>query len=239
MKFLKKIILLILISLLSGCYTSPPMGMIKDSSTGIAYGSKVGKTFFIDSEQFSNKTIKVTARNATGDPALDIRGITNDIYSEFQSKGYDRYSNDGFGLKVDVVIEYNGRVTRDLSKQYAILGGAAGLYAGTGTKKGAAAGLVAGAALGSIVGSYQTEDTYIIIAKVRVGILDGKSGKNTRTIVFSSSPKLEEKEDDGIKRFREVGETAVAVYAGGRNVSQGQVISGVKQRLARIVSDLI
>ena len=239
MKTLKATYILIAILFLTGCYKSPPLGMIKDSSSGIAYGSKVGKTFFIDAEQFSNRTIKVTARNATGDPALDIRGITNDIYSEFNSKGYDKYSNDGFGLKVDVVIEYNGRVTRDLSNQYAILGGAAGLYAGTDTRKGAAAGLVAGAALGSILGSYQTEDTYIIIAKVRVGILEGKSGTKSRTIVFSSSPKLEEKEDDGIKRFREVGETSVAVYAGGRNVSQSQVISGVKQRLARIVSDLI
>lgn len=239
MNFPKIILVMTLITFLTGCYTNPPLGMIKDDSSGIAYGSTVGKTFFIDADQFANKTIKVTARNATGDPALDIRSISNDIYSEFQSKGYDRYSNDGFGLKVDVVIEYNGRVTRDLSKQYALLGGAAGLYAGTGSRKGAGAGLVAGAALGSILGSYQTDDTYIIVAKVRVGILDLKSGKNNRTIVFSSSPKLEEKEDDGIKRFREVGETAIAVYAGGRNVSQEQVINGVKQRLARIVSDLI
>jgi len=69
--------------------------------------------------------------------------------------------------------------------------------------------------------------------------MDSKSGKVTRTISFSSSPKLQEERDDGLKRFKEVASTEVAVYAGGRNVNQSSVINEVKKRLVRIVSDII
>jgi hypothetical protein len=100
-------------------------------------------------------------------------------------------------------------------------------------------GLVAGATLGAIAGSYVTDDTYIVVAKVNIGILDQKSGKTVKTISFSSSPKLQEEEDDGFKRFREVANTKVAVYAGGRNVSQAEVVKEVRDRLIRIVSDII
>lgn len=227
---------------LSGCSNNAPrLGMITDTTTGLQYGSTIGKSFFIDSEQFPNKVIKVTARNVSGDINYDIRKFVGDLKSSFESKGYEAYANDGFGLKVDVVIEYSGHIQTDMSSTYAFLGAGAGYVAGrhSSAKASEGIGVVTGAVLGSIAGSYQTEDTYIIIAKVNIGIMDGKSGKTTRTITFSSSPKLQEEEDDGFKRFKEVSSTEIAVYAGGKNTQQSEVVDEVKRRLVRIVSDII
>lgn len=226
---------------LTGCMDAPRMGMIKDPSTGIQYGSVIGKSFFIDSEQFPNKIVKVSARNVSGDTHYDIRRFEDNLRRAFEGKGYQAYKNNGFGLKVDVVVEYSGHVQENMSGTFGLLGAGAGAVAGRGSNARAAEGigLVAGATLGAIAGSYVTDDTYIIVAKVNIGILDQKSGKTVRIISFSSSPKLQEEEDDGFKRFKEVGSTEVAVYAGGRNVSQQQVVNEVRQRLIRIVSDII
>ena len=227
---------------LSSCSNDTPrFGMIKDPVTGLQYGSTIGKSFFIDSEQFPNKVVKVTARNVSGDINYDMRRFISDLKSSFESKGYEAYANDGFGLKVDVVVEYSGHVQSNMSNIYGFLGAGAGYVAGrhSSAKASEGIGIVAGAVLGSIAGSYQTEDTYIIIAKVYVGTMDGKSGMVTKTITFSSSPKLQEEEDDGFKRFKEVVSTEIAVYAGGRNVQQSEIVDEVKRRLVRIVSDII
>jgi len=246
MKMISKrlvILFVVVISLgLTGCSNNAPrLGMIKDPVTGLQYGSTIGKSFFIDSEQFPNKVVKVSARNVSGDVNYDIRKFVGDLKSSFESKGYEAYANDGFGLKVDVVIEYSGHVQTNMSSTYAFLGAGAGYVAGRHSSAKAAEGIgvVTGAVLGSISGSYQTEDTYIIIAKVNIGIMDGKSGKTTRTITFSSSPKLQEEEDDGFKRFKEVSSTEIAVYAGGKNTEQSEIVDEVKRRLVRIVSDII
>jgi hypothetical protein len=227
---------------LSSCgYDAPRLGMIKDPVTGLQYGSTIGESFFIDSEQFPNKIVKVTARNVSGDMNYDIRRFIGDLKDSFESKGYEAYANDGFGLKVDVVIEYSGHVQSNMSGAYGFLGAGAGYVAGrhSSAKAAEGIGIVAGAVLGSIAGSYETKDTYIIIAKVNVGIMDSKSGKITRSITFSSSPKLQEEEDDGFKRFKEVVSTEIAVYAGGRNVQQSEIVNEVRRRLVRIVSDII
>jgi hypothetical protein len=183
----------------------------------------------------------VTARNVSGDINYDMRRFISDLKSSFESKGYEAYANEGFGLKVDVVVEYSGHVQSNMSDSYGFLGAGVGYVAGRHSSAEASEGIgiVAGAVLGSIAGSYQTEDTYIIIAKVNVGTMDGKSGKVTKTITFSSSPKLQEEKDDGFKRFKEVVSTEIAVYAGGRNIQQSEIVDEVKRRLVRIVSDII
>ena len=227
---------------LSSCGNDAPrLGMIKDPVTGLQYGSTIGESFFIDSEQFPNKVDKVTARNVSGDINYNMRKFIGDLKNSFESKGYEAYANDGFGLKVDVVVEYSGHVQSNMSDTYGFLGAGAGYVAGrhSSAKAAEGIGIVTGAVLGSIAGSYQTKDTYIIIAKVNVGIMDSKSGKITRSITFSSSPKLQEEEDDGFKRFKEVVSTEIAVYAGGRNVQQSEIVNEVRRRLVRIVSDII
>lgn len=226
---------------ITGCMDAPRMGMIKDPVTGVQYGSIVGKSFFIDSEQFPNKVVKVSARNVSGDVQYNIRRFENDLRQAFEDKGYEAYKNNGFGLKVDVVVEYSGHIQENMSGTFGLLGAGAGAVAGRHSDAMAVEGigLVTGATLGAIVGSYVADDTYITIATVTIGIMDEKSGKTVRTITFSSSPKLQEEEDDGFKRFKEVGSTTVAVYAGGRNITQNQVVEEVRHRLIRIVSDII
>ena len=54
---------------------------------------------------------------------------------------------------------------------------------------GTAIGVVSGATLGAIIGSYITDDTYIIVAKVTIG-LNETTESNRKTINFGSSPKL-------------------------------------------------
>ena len=241
----KNILLLFAATILfaTGCSNQATrLGMIKDPVSGIQYGSTIGKSFFIDSQQFSNKNLKVSTRNVSGDSNYGLTSFTNDLKKAFNAKGYDANTGENFGIKVDVVIEYSGHVQTNLSDSYAFLGAlGAGYYGGrySSAKDAEKIGVVTGALLGSIAGSYQTEDTYIIVAKVNIGIMDSKSGKVTRTISFSSSPKLQEERDDGLKRFKEVASTEVAVYAGGRNVNQSSVINEVKKRLVRIVSDII
>ena len=56
---------------------------------------------------------------------------------------------------------------------------------------------------------------------------------------FGSSPKLQEERKSGFKPFRGVLRTPVAVYGGGRNVSQQQIAEEVRRRLILIVSDMI
>lgn len=241
--YTKTVTIVLILSFLgiTGCMDAPRMGMIKDPVTGIQYGSVVGKSFFIDSEQFPNKVVKVSARNVSGDMQYNIRRFEDDLRRAFENKGYEAYKNAGFGLKVDVIVEYSGHIQKNMSGTFGLLGAGAGAVAGRHSNAMAAEGIgiVAGATLGAIAGGYVTDDTYIIVAKVTIGIMDSKSGKIVKTISFSSSPKLQEEEDDGFKRFKEVGSTKVAVYAGGRNVSQNQVVQEVRQRLIRIVSDII
>jgi len=227
--------------MLSGCAQPNRMGMIKDPDTGIQYGSMVGNTFFMDADQFPNKTIKVSARNASGDVHYDIRRFKSELELAFQSKGFEAYKNDGFGVKVDVVVEYSGHVQSNMSGILGVLGSGAGYVVGRHSSGTASEGIgiVAGATLGAIAGSYITDDTYIIVATVNVGVMDEKTGKTSKTITFSRSPKLQEEEDDGFKRFKEVVSTKVAVYAGGRNLPQSEVVGEVRRRLVRIVSDII
>lgn len=68
----------------------------------------------------------------------------------------------------------------------------------------------------------------------------GGAPRDTKTITFGSSPKLQEDAmPSNFKPFREVLRTKIAVYAGGRNVSQQQIAEQVKQRLIGLVSDSI
>jgi hypothetical protein len=99
--------------------------------------------------------------------------------------------------------------------------------------------MVAGATLGAIVGSYARDDTYITVVEVTVAIADQYRGSTKKTVTFSASPPLQEAPRSSIKPFEDILRTKVAVYAGGRNVSQAQIIAGVRERMARIVADAI
>lgn len=229
---------------LIGCAAPARMGMVADAQTGLQFGSVIEKNLFMDASQFKNRSIKLTTRNASGDQAYQIAAFTNDLKDALAKKGYQPTSADSFGIKMDLNVLYSGHVQQNMSSQFAFLGGAAGGIAGyrSNVSAGTAAGTLVGATLGSIIGSNVTDDTYVIVAEVSLGVTDSVAGApvDTKTITFGASPKLQEdKVPSNFKPFREVLRTKIAVYAGGRNVSQQQIAEHVKQRLISIVSDSI
>jgi Enterobacterial TraT complement resistance protein len=227
---------------LIGCAAPSRMGMVTDARSGLQFGSMIEKNLFMDASQFKNRSIKVTTRNASGDQAYQVAAFTSDLNSALSRKGYQPTSADSFGIKLDLNVLYSGHVQQNMQSQFAFLGGAAGGITGYRYNATAgAAGVLVGATLGSIIGSYVTDDTYVIIAEVSLGVTDSIGGAtvDTKTITFGSSPKLQDEVPSNFKPFREVLRTKVAVYAGGRNVSQQQIAEQVKQRLISIVSDSI
>ena len=243
MKINKLIMLLSVAILVASCAAPTRYGMSKDSQTGVQIGSVVEKAFFIDSSQFKNKNIKVSIRNVSGDAQFRLRSFESEIESALVEKGYRPVKDDSFGIKMDINVVYSGHTQTNLGTQFAFLGGAMGGIAGyrSPMRAGAAAGTVVGATLGSIIGSYITDDTYIIVSEVTIGIKPySDKDTNTKTIRFDSSKELQtEKSSDNFVPFREVVSTKVAVYAGGRNVRQDEIISPVKNRIADILKDLI
>ena len=215
--------------------------MIKDPSTGIQYGSIIERSFFIDSSQFENDQIKISARNVSGDYNYNIRSFISQLNSAFTEKGYTFGNPKEFGIKFDVTVEYSGHIQKNMATQYGFLGGAAGGIAGYRSKAraGEAIGILTGASLGAIAGSYVTDDTYITIVKVTVGIMN-RVKNSKKSVTFSSSPELQDETDVlGVNYFRDVKTTKIAVFAGGRNVNHSEVVQGVKDRLLSIVSDII
>ncbi|MDG1096222.1 MAG: complement resistance protein TraT [Methylophilaceae bacterium] len=243
MQPIKFAILFSLVTMLSSCAETTRNGMVRDSKSGIQIGSVVEKAFFVDSSQFKNKRIKITTRNVTGNPDFRLQAFEKDFESAMQGKGFIPVKDDSFGIKMDINVVYNGHAQTNLSKQFAFLGGSAGGIAGyrSEMKAGTAVGVLTGATLGSIIGSYITNDTYVIVTEVSIGITDYESpDSNTKVIKFSSSKDLQvEKSRDNFNPFREVVSTKIAVYAGGRNVEQEQIIAPIKFRLTDIIKDLI
>lgn len=229
---------------ISACAAPPRMGMVKDPQTGLQFGSLIERNFFLDASQFKNRSIKVSTRNASGDQAYQVSAFTNDLNGAFSRKGYLPTQADTFGMKLDINVLYSGQIQTNLGSQFAFLGGAGGAIAGYRSNEvaGTAAGMLVGATIGSIIGSNITDDTYIVVAEVSLGITDSPVGESgdKKVISFGSSPKLqEEKLTSNFKPFREVMRTKIAVYAGGRNTIQQQIAEQVKQRLVNIVSDSI
>lgn len=227
-----------------GCAAPPRAGMVIDPQTGLQFGSMIEKNFFLDSSQFKNRSIKVSTRNASGDQAYQVSAFTNNLNDAFSKKGFIPTQEDSFGIKLDINVLYSGQIQTNLGSQFAFLGGTGGGIAGyrSNAVAGTATGMLVGATIGSIIGSNITDDTYMVVAEVSLGITDslGNEGGDRKVISFGSSPKFqEEKLPSNFKPFREVMRTKIAVYAGGRNTTQAQIAEQVKRRLVGIVSDSI
>ena len=227
---------------LVACAPTQRMGMVTNPITGLQYGSIIQKNLFLDSAQFENKRIKLRIRNTSGDPAFDLHSFRVEIENAYRSKGYTITSSKNYGLLVDVNVTYSGQISRDLSKQFGFLGAAGGGLIGASGRGGGvavAAGALSGATLGAIAGSYVSEDTYVVVAYVTLGITDQKRGKKTTTITFGSSDNKKKEKESDFKRFREKITTGISVFSGGRSVTQQRIVNGVRQRFSRIISDVI
>jgi len=218
------------------------MGMVSDPATGLQYGSVIEKNILLDSAQFENRKIKLRIRNTSGDPAFGLHSFRSSIENAYRSKGYAVSSGNDYGMLIDVNVTYSGQVSRNMSKEFGFLGAAGGGLAGASGRGGAVAlvgGAIAGATLGSIIGSYNTEDTYIIVAQVSIGVTDPKGGKKTTSITFGNSKVKKKTENSGFRPFRQRISTGISVYAGGRNTPQFKIVNSVKRRFSRIISDVI
>ncbi len=240
---MKKVLIGVAVSaFLAACAQPSRMGMSEDPSTGLLSGSAIERNIVLDASQLENRQVKVSLRNVSGDTAYDMRSLKGQLEDVLRGKGYKPTDGDDFGIKFDVNVLYSGHVSTNLAGEFGFLGGTAGALAGSqgnGSFRGAASGALVGATIGTIAGSYVRDETYIVVTEVTIAVADQYRGKTSKTITFSASPPMQEERRSSIKPFEAMLRTKVAVYAGGRNVSRDQISSGVKSRLARIISDAI
>jgi outer membrane lipoprotein SlyB len=238
-----KVFIFICISLvcIASCAPRHRMGMIEDADTGLQYGSVVERNLIIDSAQLENKRLKISIRNISGDTNYDMSSLISYLENRYSSKGYKITHSDDYGVYIDVNMLYSGKIRSDMRNEFGFLGAAAGGIVGYRSQEsaGTAIGILAGATLGSIIGSYVTDDTYIIVAEVNIGIARPQTGTTDSTIVFSSGKRDDYQERTGIRHFSQKLRTRVAVFAGGRNIVQSQITGGVRERIKNILADII
>jgi hypothetical protein len=230
----------------TGCVGAPTtrMGMVKNPETGLMIGSTVSASLVTDPSFYRNSRMKIRTRNTSGDAVFDLGGFENQIRDAFAGRGYEPVDDDDFGLLLDVNVMYSGHIQTNMSAQYGFLGAAAGGLAGarqSGTVTGVGIGTVSGATLGSIIGSYVTDDTYIIVTRTTFGVTNRNSSGRGKTITLSGSESYKsgadaDDEPSGLKRTAPVD---IAVYAGGRSTPQSAIASQVRERVVRIVSNII
>lgn len=227
------------------------LGLVKDESSGLMFGSRVERNIIVDSSFFRNKKIKIRTRNTSGDLAFDLSSFNRRIANDFVEKGYDPVSStsDDFGLLLDINVMYSGHIETSAVNEFAFLGAAVGAVRGAKSSSdyGRVTGPVGGAALGAVIGANITEDTYIIVSRITFSEIKGGKKKTGKTITFSRSfdPKWDEEEREekeerrstrGVKKLYASG---VAAYGGGANTSQSEIAKQVRERIVRILSNII
>ena len=225
--------------LTAACAPRSRMGMIVDRNTGLQYGSTIQRNIVVDPSLFQNRRIKLRIRNTSGQTNFGIKRFRRQLLSAFESTGYDTKPSDDFGILVDVNVMYAGQASRNMGAEFAFLGGAAGgLAVGSGDLATAGA-VVGGATLGAILGSYVTEDTYMIVSEVTIGVVDQNRGKSEKTLVFGASKRKIKTRERAYKGFARRVQTKIAVYAGGTSIGPGRVSAEVNRRMVSIISDVI
>ena len=227
---------------LAACAPRQHDGMVVDPATGLQYGSTVERNLMVDASQFEDRRLRLRIRNVSGDPAFDLAGFRGALENAYRAKGYEPVVDDGFGVLLDVNVLYSGQTSENLAAEYGFLGAASGGVGGyyADVDGATAAGTIAGATLGAVIGSYITDDTYIVVAEVTVAVPDGQSGNTERTIQFGVDSQADsDTRKSGRRRFDEQIRAGVAVYAGGRNATQADIAEGVRQRFGRILADVI
>ena len=236
------------LTLIAACTASKSrMGMVQ-APDGLMYGSAMDSQFIVDSSLFVNNKMKLRIRNTSGDPSFDLRGFQKQLEDAYRDLGYEPVTTDDFGILLDVNVTYSGQVQEDMSEQYRFaggaLGGVAGAYDPIHQGKGldvvakGGAGIILGATLGYIIGSYVTDDTYLIASDISLATVAPREEDDGTTIVFGKDEKIKRKKNN-FRGFRKRETATLLVYAGGRNVSQSEIVGGVRDRLVRILRDVI
>ncbi|CCH47625.1 complement resistance protein TraT [Pseudodesulfovibrio piezophilus] len=239
-------VIVLLIGLTACTASKSRMGMVQ-AEDGLMYGSRMDKQFLVDSSLFINNKLKLRIRNTSGDPAFDIHGFKKRLENGYRDLGYEPTNSNDFGILLDINVRYSGQIQENMSNQFKFAGGALGGVAGaydpaTEGKLGetvakGAAGAVAGATIGYILGSYMTDDTYIIISDITLATLAPREDADGTTIVFGKK-KISRKKNN-FRGYRQRSTAKLAVYAGGRNVDQSEITDGVRGRMLSILRDVL
>ncbi|WP_027721267.1 complement resistance protein TraT [Maridesulfovibrio zosterae] len=246
--YYKKIIQIIVFSillsamLLAGCRSTQRMGMVRDQKTGLLYGSMMNGNIFMDPSQFDNPVIKLTIRNTSGDPAINLKAMRSYLENAYREKGYEITRKNKFSIHLDVNLRYSGQITQDTVNEVGFIGGVGGAYAGARVGKSADAtviGAASGASIGAIAGQYATQDTYIMIAEVGLGLVDKTAKRKKYVINFGDTQIKRHDEETGFTAYRAREAVQIAVYAGGDSTQQSKIVKGVSQRFKRILEDVI
>jgi hypothetical protein len=241
-RYLDLVLILATTLLAVGCAPKSRMGMVVDRHTGLQYGSAVERSFVLDPSQFADRRLKLRIRNTSGDPVFNLYAPQSALETAYQSNGYQLASGDDYGLLLDVDVRYSGQSTTNLSEEFTFLGGATGGLAAYAKTRGGietVAGTMAGATLGHIMGSYQREETFVIVARVTLGLIDKDRGLTESKILFGKTQDRKSQKASEFRAFRDRVATHVAVFAGGTNISQSDISQSVKQRFQRILADII
>lgn len=240
--------LVVLMVLCGGCTASKSrMGMVQ-SKDGLMYGSAMDSQFIVDSSLFENNKIKLRIRNTSGDASFDLHNFRRQLEDAYTSNGYEPTTGNDFGILLDINVTYSGQIQENMSNEFSLVGmaggGVGGAYNSVKDGKtseaiaGGAAGAVAGATIGYILGSYVTDDTYIIISDVTLATIAPREENDGTTIVFGQHKKISRKKNN-FRGFRQRSTVNMGVYAGGRNVDQYEIVGGVRERMLRILTDII
>lgn len=230
--------------LLSGCVGAPTtrMGMVKQEN-GLMIGSAISNNLVTDASFYRNPSMKLRTRNTSGDSAFDMKGFRDQLAQGYADKGYPE-SEDDFGLLLDVNVVYSGQIQENMAQEYGLLGAAGGGVGGyrSQARAGTAVGVVAGATIGSIIGSFVTDDTYVIVSRntLTVTTRANQTAKAGKSVVFNRSATPRERDEgDAPASILKTAEAQVAVFAGGRNTPQRNITGMVRERMVRIMADLI
>lgn len=235
----------LIISACSVMPNKPRLGMVVDQKTGLMFGSAIENNLVTDATFYSNRTLKVRTRNTSGDDAFILTSFKDDLKTAYSAKGYEPI-NDGepFGLLMDINVMYSGQVQTNQAAQFSLVGALLGSTYSGNTDRGKIVAVTSGAALGNIIGQFATEDTYMIVANVTFGVV--KSRKiSKRRVTFSRSKKLANIDDPTkdekvyARGFKKTFTTQFTVFAGGRNISQSEIVEQVRKRAVRIAADFI
>ena len=230
------------LALMAGCRSKQRMGMIRDEQTGLLYGSMTSGSFVIDPSQFDSPTLKVTIRNTSGDPAVDLKALRSSLEASYRDRGYKIVRDSKYSVHLDINLRYSGQISKDVADEVGLIGLGGGAYAGARVGKSAdavVAGAASGAAIGTIMGQYMTQDTYIMLADTVLALVDKYAKKRSMVIEFGDTQIKRDDEDTGFTSYRVRERTQVAVYAGGDNTPQSEIVHGVTLRFKRILRDII
>ncbi len=241
---IKITLLVIILSLLciSGCRSKQRMGMVRDQKTGLLYGSLMHGNMLLDPSQFDNPTIKLTIRNTSGDPAVNLKALQSTLERAYREKGYKLTKRGKYSIHLDINLRYSGQISYDVAEEVSLISGMGGGYLGGRMGQNADSavmGAASGATIGAIVGQYATQDTYIMIADVTIGLVDKHAKRRKYIIEFGDTQIIRDSEDTGYTAYRVREKAEVAVYAGGDVTSQSKIVRGVTTRFKRILQDVI